>query len=76
MCTGFELGLAPPQDFLAAPGDWMRWMSDMHSTVTGGPNFAYALAARALRRLDGLDLSAWHLALNDPASLVHEKNVI
>jgi fatty-acyl-CoA synthase len=64
MCTGFELGLAPPQDFLAAPGDWMRWMSDMHSTVTGGPNFAYALAARALRRLDGLDLSAWHLALN------------
>ncbi len=64
MLTGFELGLAPPQDFLAAPGDWMRWMSDMHATVTGGPNFAYALAARALRRLDGLDLSAWHLALN------------
>jgi fatty-acyl-CoA synthase len=64
MLTGFELGLAPPQDFLAAPGDWMRWMSEMRSTVTGGPNFAYALAARALRRLDGLDLSAWRLALN------------
>jgi fatty-acyl-CoA synthase len=64
MLTGFELGLAPPQDFLAAPGDWVRWISDMRATVTGGPNFAYALAARAMRRLDGLDLSAWHLALN------------
>ena len=64
MLTGFELGLAPPQDFLAAPGDWVRWISDIRATVTGGPNFAYALAARAMRRLDGLDLSAWHLALN------------
>jgi fatty-acyl-CoA synthase len=74
MLTGFELGLAPPQDFLAAPGDWMCWMSDQRATVTGGPNFAYALAARALRRLDGLDLSAWRLALNgaepiDPTSV-------
>ncbi|MEZ5171598.1 MAG: AMP-binding protein [Acidimicrobiia bacterium] len=33
-------------------------------TFTAGPNFAYALAARALRRLDGLDLSSWRLALN------------
>jgi fatty-acyl-CoA synthase len=64
MLVGFELGLAPPQDFLAAPGDWMRWMSEMHATVTGGPNFAYALAGRALRRLDGLDLSRWRIALN------------
>jgi fatty-acyl-CoA synthase len=74
MLTGFELGLAPPQDFLAAPGDWMCWMSEQRATVTGGPNFAYALAARALRRLDGLDLSAWRLALNgaepiDPTSV-------
>lgn len=64
MTTGFDLGLAPPQDFLAGPGDWMRWMSDLRATVTGGPNFAYALAARAMRRLDGLDLSSWHMALN------------
>jgi fatty-acyl-CoA synthase len=64
MTVGFDLGLAPPQDFLAGPGEWMRWMSDMHATVTGGPNFAYALAARAMRRLDGLDLSSWHMALN------------
>jgi fatty-acyl-CoA synthase len=64
MLTGFDLALAPPQDFLASPGDWMRWMSEQRGTVTGGPNFAYALAARAMRRLDGLDLSAWRMALN------------
>lgn len=64
MLTGFDLGLAPPQDFLSAPGDWMRWVADQQATITGGPNFAYALAARALRRLDGLDLSAWRMALN------------
>jgi fatty-acyl-CoA synthase len=74
MLTGFDLGLAPPQDFLSAPGDWMRWISDQHATITGGPNFSYALAGRALRRLDGLDLSAWRIALNgaepiDPASV-------
>ena len=74
MTVGFELGLAPPQDFLASPSDWMRWMSDLRATVTGGPNFAYALAARALRRLDGIDLSPWHMALNgaepiDPRSV-------
>jgi fatty-acyl-CoA synthase len=74
MLTGFELGLAPPQDFLASPADWMRWISDMRATVTGGPNFAYALAARAMRRLEGLDLSPWRTALNgaepiDPSSV-------
>jgi fatty-acyl-CoA synthase len=74
MVTGFELVVAPPQDFLAAPGDWMRWMSDYRGTVTCAPNFGYALAARALRRLDGIDLSSWRLGLNgaepiDPTSV-------
>ena len=64
MLTGFDLVLAAPTDFLAAPGDWLRWMSDYRGTVTCAPNFGYALAARALRRLDGLDLSPWRLGLN------------
>jgi fatty-acyl-CoA synthase len=64
MTTGAELVLASPQDFLAAPARWMEWMSEFRGTATAGPNFAYALAARALRRLDGLDLSAWRLGLN------------
>lgn len=74
MTTGFDLAIAAPQDFLAAPGDWMRWISEHRGTITCGPNFAYVLAARALRRAGAIDLSSWRLALNgaepiDPASV-------
>jgi fatty-acyl-CoA synthase len=64
MLHGFDLVLASPQDFLGAPARWMEWMAEFGGTVTAGPNFAYALAARALGRLDRLDLSRWRLALN------------
>ncbi len=64
MTTGLDLVLAAPQDFLAGPARWMEWLSEFGGTMTAGPNFAYALAARALRRLDRLDLSRWRLALN------------
>jgi fatty-acyl-CoA synthase len=74
MIKGFDLVLASPQDFLAAPARWMEWAAEFGATVTAGPNFAYALAARALSRLDRLDLSRWRLALNgaepiDPAAV-------
>ncbi len=64
MITGTELVLAAPQDFLAAPSRWVQWMSDFKATVSAGPNFAYALAARAMSRLEGLDLHSWRVALN------------
>ncbi|MBA3652710.1 MAG: AMP-binding protein [Actinobacteria bacterium] len=72
--TGADLVLAPPQDFLAAPGRWVEWMSRFGGTGTAGPNFSYALAARSLRRADNLDLSRWRVALNgaepiDPSSV-------
>ena len=64
MIMGFDLVLGSPQDFLAAPACWMEWAAEFGATVTAGPNFAYALAARALARLDPLDLSRWRIALN------------
>ena len=64
MLHGFELVLGAPQDFLAAPSTWLEWMSEYRGTITAGPNFSYALAARALRRAGALDLSSWRLALN------------
>ncbi len=74
MCSGIDLVLSSPQDFLASPGRWMEWMSAFGGTVTAGPNFSYVLAARSLRRLSGLDLTHWRVALNgaepvDPASV-------
>lgn len=65
MTGGTTLVLGPPQDFLARPLRWMRWMSDHGGTGTAGPNFAYALAARALKRCeDQLDLSMMRVLLN------------
>ncbi len=64
MTLGLELVLAAPQDFVAAPGRWMQWMSDYRGTASAAPNFAYALSARALTRMQGLDLSAWKVGLN------------
>jgi fatty-acyl-CoA synthase len=66
MTTGTDLALASPQDFLSAPSRWMEWMSHHRATATAGPNFSYALAARALRRIapGTLDLSRWRVALN------------
>jgi fatty-acyl-CoA synthase len=64
MVTGTDLILAAPQDFLAAPVRWMEWLAHYGGTATAGPNFSYALAARALRRSSPLDLSRWRLGLN------------
>ncbi len=74
MCTGVDLVLSAPQDFLAGPSKWMEWMSQFGGTITAGPNFSYALAARSLKRLENLDLSSWRVALNgaepvDPATM-------
>jgi fatty-acyl-CoA synthase len=74
MITGGPMALAGPQDFMSAPARWVEWMSHYRGTCTAGPNFSYALAARALRRLNGLDLSNWRIALNgaepiDPATV-------
>jgi fatty-acyl-CoA synthase len=64
MITGIDLVLAGPQDFMAAPVRWVEWISHYRGTATAGPNFSYALAARALRRASGLDLSSLRIALN------------
>jgi fatty-acyl-CoA synthase len=74
MITGIPLALAGPQDFMSSPARWVEWMSHYGGTATAGPNFSYALSARALRRLNGLDLSKWRIALNgaepvDPATV-------
>ena len=64
MVYGVDLVQAAPQDFLAHPGNWMQWLSDFKGTLTAGPNFSWVLAARALRRMEGLDLSHLQLALS------------
>jgi fatty-acyl-CoA synthase len=74
MLTGVDLVQAGPQDFMAHPGHWMQWISDWKGTATAGPNFAWVLATRALKRMKDIDLSSLTLALSgaepvDPAAV-------
>ena len=68
MAFGLSLVQAAPQDFMAKPGAWMRWISDWGGTATAGPNFSWVLATRALQRArskgERLDLSTLTLALS------------
>ena len=65
MTGGCSLVQGAPQDFLARPLRWFRWLSKFGGTVTAGPNFAYALGARALRRAEEpLDLSKVEVLLS------------
>lgn len=64
--AGCSLVLMSPQRFVADPSLWLRACGEYRATITGGPNFAYALSTRVLRSggLAGTDLSSLRLALN------------
>ncbi len=64
MTIGAEVVLASPHEFLSRPGNWPAWLAGFRGTVTGGPNFGFALAARAMGRMHGLDLSAVRVEVN------------
>ena len=57
--------LMPPETFIASPKRWVQALSRYGATITAAPNFAYGLAARALRNLEGsVDLSKMRVAAN------------
>ncbi|MFB7501997.1 beta-ketoacyl synthase N-terminal-like domain-containing protein [Streptomyces broussonetiae] len=63
---GAHLVYMPPEAFLQEPARWLRALSQYGGTFTCAPNFAYELCVRRTRPEDreGLDLSAWRIALN------------
>ncbi len=64
--VGFPVRLMSPLDFLKSPLTWLRQISEVRATATGGPNFAYDLCVRRARDNDlrDLDLSSWRVAFN------------
>jgi acyl-CoA synthetase (AMP-forming)/AMP-acid ligase II len=55
-----------PDAFLARPSIWLKTLSQYRAAISPAPNFAYGLCAAKIRdeELDGVDLSAWRMALN------------
>jgi len=62
--AGFPVALMSPLDFLRRPVNWLRAISQLSATTSGGPPFAYDLCTRTIpdRALAELDLSSWNLA--------------
>jgi acyl transferase domain-containing protein/acyl-CoA synthetase (AMP-forming)/AMP-acid ligase II/acyl carrier protein len=58
--------LMPPLAFLQKPVRWLRGISRFRATISGGPNFAYALCNEKVTAEEcaGLDLSSWEVAFN------------
>lgn len=58
--------LMSPMAFLQKPIRWLRGISDYRVTLSGGPNFAYALCNDKItpEECEGLDLSSWEVAYN------------
>jgi acyl transferase domain-containing protein/acyl-CoA synthetase (AMP-forming)/AMP-acid ligase II/acyl carrier protein len=62
--AGFPVTFMSPLSFLKRPGRWLRAISEIGATISGGPNFAYEMCAAKIspaERAD-LDLSTWNLA--------------
>jgi acyl-CoA synthetase (AMP-forming)/AMP-acid ligase II len=62
--AGFPAWLMPPAAFLQRPLRWLQAISRLRITVSGAPDFAYALCTRRVpdEELDALDLAAWSVA--------------
>ncbi|HMD97860.1 MAG TPA: AMP-binding protein [Terriglobia bacterium] len=63
---GAPITVLSPLAFLSRPERWLWALHDSHGTLCPAPNFSYEMCARKIsdRALQGLDLSAWRIAIN------------
>lgn len=64
MLTGASVNLMDVRSFVSRPARWLEMISDHKSTVTAGPNVAFAMATRVLKQGGNLDLSSLRVAAN------------
>ncbi len=62
--AGMTCVLMAPLAFVQKPVRWLRAISHYRATISGAPDFAYALCAQKIRdeQIEALDLSTWVLA--------------
>lgn len=55
-----------PDQFLIKPALWLQTLSKYRAVISPAPHFAYSLCVNKIKdeELEGVDLSAWRLALN------------
>lgn len=70
---GFTLTLMSPLAFLMKPLKWLKMVSELKITTSGGPNFAYDLCIDRIKDEDlaSLDLSSWDVAFVGAEPIQH-----
>jgi acyl-CoA synthetase (AMP-forming)/AMP-acid ligase II len=68
------LTLLGPELFVTRPALWLRTLSRYRGTISPAPNFAYALCTQKIAdaEMEGVDLSAWEIALNGAEAVAPE----
>src|SRR5437899_763481 len=63
-----------PLDFLSRPERWLWALHDSRGTLCPAPNFSFELCARKIpdEAIEGLDLSAWRVAINAGEAVLPE----
>lgn len=71
---GAPITILSPLAFLSRPERWLWALHDSRGTLCPAPNFAYELCARKIpeRAIEGLDLSAWRVAINAGEAVLPE----
>lgn len=66
LALGASIVAMSPAHFVARPARWVEAIAAFGGTISGGPDFAYDLCARAVDDADvgRLDLSTWNVAFN------------
>jgi acyl-CoA synthetase (AMP-forming)/AMP-acid ligase II len=64
MFIGCVANCMPPAEFVQYPERWLQLISKYGITISGGPNFMFDLASRAVtnEQIAGCDLSGWRVA--------------
>lgn len=64
MYSGCSAAFLSPAEFVQYPERWLRIISEFGITVSGGPNYMYDLASKAIRdeQIEGVDLASWRVA--------------
>jgi len=71
--SGAHAVLMPPAAFLLNPVQWLRTIERFRGTVSGAPDFAYALCAiKASEHARDLDLRSWKTAFNGSETVREE----
>jgi acyl-CoA synthetase (AMP-forming)/AMP-acid ligase II len=72
--SGCPAYLMSPGAFLQRPARWLKAISTFRATRSGGPNFAYDLAATKVTADDraSLDLRCWRAAYNGAEPIRHD----